>query len=68
MGNLKKTTVITVLGVFILGAVFSASLVGCNKEYEAMGTKNDGLVPKGDIPAIDVSTPVRTETATFALG
>ena len=68
MGNLKKATTVAVLGVFILGAVFSASLVGCNREDEAMGAKNDGLVPKGDIPAIDASAPVRTETATFALG
>ena len=68
MGNLRKATTVVILGVFILGAIFSSSLVGCNKEDEAMGAKNDGLVPKGDIPAIDASAPVRTETATFALG
>ena len=68
MGNLRKATTFAVLGVFILGAIFSSSLVGCNKEDEAMGAKNDGLVPKRDIPAIDMSAPMRTETATFALG
>ena len=68
MGNLRKETIVAVLGVFILGVVFSASLVGCNKEDEAVGAKNDELVPRGDIPAIDAYTPVRTETATFALG
>ena len=68
MGNLRKATAVVVLGMLILGVVFSSSLVGCNKEDEAMGAKNDGLVPKRDIPAIDMSAPLRTETATFALG
>ena len=68
MGNLKKATIVAVLGVFILGAVFSSSFVGCKKEGETMGPTNGGLVPKGDIPAIDVSAPMRTETASFALG
>ena len=68
MGNLRKVIIIVVLGVFILGAVFSSSLVGCNKKDEAMGANNDGLVSKGDIPVIDASAPMRTKTATFALG
>jgi len=68
MGNLRKVTIVAVLGVFILGAVFSSSLTGCKKEDETMGAKNSELVPKSGIPAIDSSAPVRTETATFALG
>ena len=68
MGNLRKAIIVVVLGVFVLGAVLSSSLVGCKKEDETMGVTNGGLVLKGGIPAIDASTPVRTETATFALG
>ena len=68
MGNLRKVTIIAILGMFILGVVFSSSFVGCKKEDETMGVTNGGLVPKGGIPAIDASAPVRTETATFALG
>ena len=68
MGNLRKVTIVAVLGVFILGAVFSSSLIGCKKEDETMGVTNGGLVLRGGIPAIDASAPLRTETATFALG
>ena len=68
MRNLRKVTIVVVLGVFILGAVLSSGLVGCKKKDETTGVTNGGLVPKGDIPAIDASAPVRTETATFALG
>jgi len=68
MGNLRKVIIVVVLGVFVLGAVLSSSLVGCKKEDETMGVTNGGLVLKGGILAIDASAPVRTETATFALG
>ena len=67
MKNLSKLTIAVVTGVFILGIVFSSSLVGC-KENETMSVTNGGAVPEGGIPAIDASAPVRTETATFALG
>jgi hypothetical protein len=68
MRNLRKVTVVAVLGVFILGAVFSSSLVGCKKEDKTMGPTNDGRVSDIAIPAIDAAEPMRTETATFALG
>ncbi|MFC1990049.1 hypothetical protein ACFLVW_05780 [Chloroflexota bacterium] len=68
MENLRKITIVVVLGVFILGAVLSSSLVGCKKEDRKMSVTNYGLVTSRSIPAIDASVPVRTETATFALG
>ena len=68
MGNLRKATIIVVLGVFIIGAVLSSSFLGCKEEGETMHVANGGFVPKGSIPAIDASAPVITETATFALG
>ncbi|MFC2005385.1 hypothetical protein ACFLVG_00255 [Chloroflexota bacterium] len=68
MGNLKKATIIVVLGMFILGVIFSSSLLGCKKEDTTMGVVNGGLVPKAGKPATDASAPVGTETATFSLG
>ena len=68
MGNLRKITIISVLSMFIIGAVFSSSLVGCKTEDKTMDPANDGFIPNTIIPAIDASAPVRTETATFALG
>ena len=68
MGNLRKVTILSVLCMFIIGAVFSSSLVGCKKEDKIMGPANDGLIPETVMPAIDGQAPNRTETATFALG
>jgi len=68
MGNLRKVTIVGVLGVLILGVVLSSSFVGCKKENKTMDVTKDGLVPNVGKPAIDASVPMRTETATFALG
>jgi len=68
MRNLRKVTIVVVLGMFILGVVFSSSLLGCKKEDTTVGVINGGLVPKIGKPAIDASALVGTETATFALG
>jgi len=68
MGNLRKVTIVVALGVLILGAVLSSSLVDSKKEDETIGVTNGRVAPDGGVPAIDASTPVRTETATFALG
>ena len=68
MGNLGKVTIISVLSMFVLGVVFSSSVVGCKKEDKTMDVANDGHVPSTVIPAIDARVPDRTETATFALG
>jgi hypothetical protein len=68
MGNLRKVTIISVISMFILGVVFSSSLVGCKKEDKTMGLTDDGRVSDITIPAIDAAEPMRTETATFALG
>ena len=68
MGNLRKVTIISVISMFILGVVFSSSLVGCKKEDKTMGLTDDGRVSDITIPAIDAAEPMRTKTATFALG
>lgn len=68
MGNLRKVTIIAVLGIFILGVVFSSGLLGCKKEDKIMDVTNDGDITNTVIPALDRQAPNRTETATFALG
>ena len=68
MGNLRIVALVVVLGVFILGAVFSSSLVGCKKGDDIMGVTNGGVASDKGIPTIDASAPEKTETATFALG
>ena len=68
MGNLKKVTIAVVLGVFILGAVFSSNLVGCKKGDDKMGVTSGRVASDKGIPAIDASAPDKTKTATFALG
>ena len=68
MRNLKSTTIVAVLGMLIIGAVFSSSLAGCKKEDKTMGLTDDGRVSGIAIPAIDDAAPMTTETATFALG
>jgi len=68
MGNLRKVIIIAASGALILGALWGTGIVGDKKENETMGVTNNGLVPGGGIPAIDALAPVRTETATFALG
>ena len=68
MQNLRKVTIVAVLGMLILGAVFSSSLAGCKKEDKTMGLTDDGHVSGITIPAIDAAVPMTTKTATFALG
>jgi len=68
MRNLRSATIVAVLGMLILGAVFSSSLAGCKKEDKTMGLTDDGRVSDIAIPAIDATAPMTTETATFALG
>lgn len=68
IGNLWKLGALVLLGTLILGAVFGLSFVGCDKENDKMDTTKDGFAPNLEIPAIDASVPVITETATFALG
>jgi len=68
MRNLRSVTIVAVLGMLILGAVFSSSLAGCKKGDKTMGLTDDGRVSEIAIPVIDAAAPMTTETATFALG
>jgi hypothetical protein len=68
MWKLKTITIIAVLGVLTIGAAFSLSLTGCNREDNQVNPKNDTRLSEAAIPAIDAAAPIKTETATFALG
>ena len=65
-------------GIFISGVIsviigFGILLQACNKmettkEREIMEAARTNSIPNVAIPPIDRSAPVKTETATFALG
>ncbi len=65
--NLKKVTMIAILGLLTMGTVFSSSLVGCNLDESIVDSMKDTGV-KTKIPAIDAAAPLETVTASFALG
>jgi len=80
--NLPILLIIMIISALIISAPFYAScqkteeiqpanppetcvLPGGNED---MDTTTSGAFPIGEIPPIDISVPVKTETATFALG
>ncbi len=68
MTCLNKATIPFVLGVTLIAAILAGILVGCLKEGTMVDFPEDGVIPGDSIPPIDASAPVKTETATFALG
>lgn len=69
MWNLRTVTIVAVLVLLTIGAVFNLSLTGCNTEDNQVDPmNNDTRVSETTIPAIDAAVPMETETATFALG
>jgi hypothetical protein len=68
MWNLRKVSLIALAGLLTAGAVISVSLPGCSKEDNRVYSMNDTTAPEITTPAKDVATPVKIETATFALG
>jgi len=69
MWNLRIVTIVAVLVLLTIGAVFNLSLTGCNTEDNQVDPmNNDTRVSETTIPAIDATVPMETETATFALG
>ena len=69
MWNLRIVTIVAVLVLLTIGAVFNLSLTGCTTEDNQVDPmNNDTRVSETTIPAIDAAVPMETETATFALG
>jgi len=64
---LNKTIGIIVL-VIILATVVAGIRVGCNKKSNLNKGENNMTTTAPKIPPIDTIMPVKTETATFALG
>ena len=65
---MNKVIKAALLGAVIVGAVLSVRFIVPAGEEKAMDKKDDGLVASTAIPPMDISSPERTETATFALG
>ena len=51
------------ISLLLTAVLLPAFLFGCNS-----AERENGMVSKATIPAIDASAPTETETATFALG
>jgi hypothetical protein len=54
------------ISMLLAVSILPAFLLGCDSTRNT-DTESD-MIPKAAIPPIDVSTPINTETATFALG
>ncbi len=57
-----------VVGLGLVGLVVGWGWVSSGKGENDMGAIETELIEEVSIPAIDISTPTETETATFALG
>jgi hypothetical protein len=61
-----------VIGIILLGimitVIFAGANSGCGKENSVMNSENNISTTSRAIPPIDTAAPVKTETATFALG
>ena len=69
--NFRKWIFLTgVIAVFIGFGLFlhACENRGATKEREIMAVTQTNLMPNVAVPPIDRSAPLRTETATFALG
>jgi hypothetical protein len=60
------------IGIILLGimltVIFAGANSGCGKENGVMNSENNISITTPTIPPIDTAAPVKTETATFALG
>ena len=68
MVSLTRAARVALTGLFVLGAIAAAIIACSTKGDKEMGLTDDEIVVNTAIPAIDMVTPERTETATFALG
>jgi hypothetical protein len=57
-----------ILMVMIITAIITAAGFGCNKSDKGMNGADNMTTAIPKIPPIDKVAPVKTETATFALG
>ena len=68
MASLTRASIFALLGLFVLGAIAVATVACSTKGDKAMDLTDDEIVANSVIPTIDMVTPERAETATFALG
>ena len=64
----NRATRLVLLGAILIGVILAGILPGCAKENTMVNFAEDDVIPNPSIPPIDAAAPVKTETATFALG
>lgn len=57
-----------ILAGIILAVMPAAAIAGCSRESEVMDPLKEVVKNTPALPDIDTAAPLRTETATFALG
>jgi hypothetical protein len=57
-----------ILICIMLTTIITVVNSGCSNEYQVMDGVNNMKITNPTIPPIDTVVPVKTETATFALG
>ena len=69
--NLRKWTLLTEAISIVIGVslfLYACDNLEATKERETMEVTKTNSIPNYAIPPIDRSAPLKTETATFALG
>jgi len=56
------------LGIGLLALAIGAVVIGSRKEDKEMLVERQEMVGEVAIPPLDAAAPVKTETATFAMG
>ena len=69
LGKVYPLVLRVVLGIFLVGLLGGVAMMGWQRSKgTADKVYSEPVVPTDGIPPIDMSAPVETETATFALG
>ena len=69
LGKVYPPVLRVVLGIFLVGLLGGVIIMGWQRSKStADRAPSELVVPGNGIPPIDMSAPVETETATFALG
>ncbi|MFC1913782.1 hypothetical protein ACFLXF_00695 [Chloroflexota bacterium] len=68
MSGIGRIAMILAIIAILAGVALAASFFGTMGENKTVDTTKDNMATAAAIPLIDTLTPVRIETATFALG
>jgi hypothetical protein len=69
LGKVYPLALRVVLGIFLVGLLGGVAMMGWQRSKStADRAQSELVIPGNEVPQIDISAPVETETATFALG